>query len=200
MKKILSLGIASAVLAMTALSASAALVVRTDSDVTEGATITVDFVVDADTSTISFKTKATGMELVDATSPKAGPLCIVSDDKKGIGAVTEFKAGEVVFTQTYKVTETEGKSVGVEVTDLQGVTGVAPTLTVTVKKAGGTSTPSDSGTSTPSDSGTSTPSDSGSSSTTNPGNDNNPGTGVALAVFPAVLAGAAVVVAKKKRG
>lgn len=204
MKKIISLGIASAVLAMTAMSASAGVVVKTDDKVTTGATIKVTFVADADSDAISFKTTASGATLVDAAAAVSNPLVVVGSEKNSFVSLVAVKSGDVLFTQTYTVTAKEGEAVAVNVTDLEGTTGVATNLSVTVKtETSEPSTPSTSDPSTPSTSDPSTPSTSDpstSSDTSKPDDDKNPGTGVALAVFPAVIAGAAVVVAKKKRG
>lgn len=205
MKKILSLGIASAVLAMTALSASAGVVVRTDDKVTAGATITVSFVADADGDAVSIRTAATGATLVDAKGGSVSGLVAVSDDKTSVAIVgSSFKSGDVLFTQTYTVTAKEGEMVSVNVTDLQGTTGVATNLSATVESAT-TSSSSDSSSSdssstdsssTDSSSTDSSSSDSGSSK---PDGDKPAETGVALAIFPAIVAGAAVVVAKKRK-
>ncbi len=207
MKKIISLGIASAVLALTAISASAGVVVKTDSAVAPGATITVNFVADADGEAISFRTNASGATLVDAKAGGVTGLAAVSDDKMGIAIVgSSFKSGDVLFTQTYTVSAKEGEAVSINVTDLEGTTGVATNLTVTATATTSSDSSSEtsdstdsgnSGDSSSTDSGASESSDSGASK---PDDEKNPGTGVALAVFPAVIAGAAVVVAKKKRG
>ena len=219
MKKILSLGIASAVLAMTALSASAGVVVRTDDKVTTGATIRVDVVADSNISNISFKTTAVGLTLVDASSSfitgDPNEVIVIGDNKDtfvavGLGA----RANEVIFSQTYTVTATEGQSISVNIENLEGTTGNTPlTAIVTAVTSEPTSTPEESkpeeskpeeSTPTESTPTESTPTESTPAESTpgigGPGDDNNPETGIALAIFPAVIAGAAVVVAKKKRG
>ncbi len=201
MKKIFSLGIASAVLAMTALSASAGVVVKAPlEDVTPGATITVTFVADADSDAISFRTNATGATLVDsvAVANASNPLVMVSDDKLGFASLAGIKNGDVLLSQTYTVTAKEGEKVSINVTDLEGTSGVATNLSVDVKAAGTSSeTPSDSGSSDTTSSSSDTPSSSDSGSTPDP--EKPADTGIALAVFPAIIAGAAVVVAKKRK-
>lgn len=210
MKKIFSLGIASAVLAMTALSASAGVVVKPPVEaVTPGATITVTFVADADSDAVSFRTNATGLTLVDtvAVANAGNPLVMVSDDKLGFASLAGIKNGDVLISQTYTVTAKEGEKVSVNVTDLEGTTGVATNLSVDVKAAGAdTPSGSDSGSSdvTPSGSdsgsGSSDVTPSGSDSGSKPQDGDKPAdTGIALAVFPAIIAGAAVVVAKKRK-
>lgn len=206
MKKIISLGIASAVLAMTAISASAGVVVKTDSAVTPGATITVQFIADADVSSISFKTAATGATLVSAAKGvnADSPLVVIGDKNDSYVSLAGAKANDVLMTQTYTVTAAEGADVAVNVTDLEGTTGVQNltvkvTTTSTPDTSSSDSSSSDTSSETPSTSDSSSETPSTSDSKPSSG-DNNPGTGVALAVFPAVIAGAAVVVAKKKRG
>lgn len=215
MKKILSLGIASAVLAMTALSASANVIVRTDSEVTNGAIITVDYVVDANTANIVFKTNASGLTLVNASSAfitgAEGETIAISDDMKTfVGVGVGARANEVIFSQTYTVDAKAGEAISINVTDVEPA-GISVTpLTVSVKESGGSTTSSDTTSSDTTSSTTSSDttssdtasSDTASSTTSSDGGSatTNPPTGVALAVFPAVIAGAAVVVAKKKRG
>lgn len=205
MKKIVSLGIASAVLAMTALSASAAVVINTTDAVEEGKTITVTFTADgaiAAGSGVGFTVTASGVKL-EKSEPTTAMMASIGESGK-FAAVTmaEQPAGVVLLTQTYTVTAKAGEAVSINVSALEGfadstVTPVATTVKDTASSSDSGSTSTDSG-STSTDSG-STSTDSGSTSST-PGGDVNPGTGVALAVFPAVIAGAAVVVAKKKRG
>lgn len=198
MKKIISLGIASAVLAMTALSASAAVAVTGPDAIKPGDTITVEFRADVDlpaNSAPGFVVAATGVEFVADSAKANGGIGMYSDSTKKFGFIKTdaVKAGDVLGTITYTVTAKDGENVTINVTDLEGFgdANVAP-LQVTVK-AETTSTPSDSSSETPSDS---TP-DSSSTSTTDP--TKPPQTGVALAVFPAIIAGAAVVVAKKRK-
>ena len=206
MKKILSLGIASAVLAMTALSASANIVTRTTDDVTPGATITVEFVADENLSAFSFNTKASGLTLVDAKTNVTGMAVVVSDTKDRIVAVgVGVTAGQTVLTQTYTVDAKAGEAVSVALESVEGINGSPAPLTVVVKEASGTNSGDNSTTESGDNSTTESGDNSGTTSqtssttsTTDPGK--NPPTGVALAVFPAVIAGAAVVVAKKKRG
>lgn len=203
MKKIFSLGIASAVLAMTAMSASAAVSVRTDDAVETGKTIKVDFVTDVDIPAYTapgFKVTVSGAEYVAGS--ETGGMYSNETGKFGFMLMSAAKAGDVLGSITYTVTAKDGEAVTISVSDVQefgGDTNVAP-LQVTVKPAT-TSDSSDSGSSeTPSgsDSGSSSETPSGSDSGSGSGTDNPP-MGVALAVFPAIVAGAAVVVAKKRK-
>lgn len=215
MKKIVSLGIASAVLAMTALSASAVTVATGDKAET-GKTITVNFTVDSAVPAnggIEFNITATGATLVAGSStPSSALMGMMNDnaDKYTGLAMNAAAAGTVLLTQTYTVTAKAGEEVTINVSNVntEGFTeaGVTP-LVVKVVDATSSSTSTSSSTTTSSSesSSSSSSSESTSSSTTSseskPGTgEGNPGTGVALAVFPAVIAGAAVVVAKKKRG
>lgn len=210
MKKIVSLGIASAVLAMTALSASAVTVATGDKAET-GKTITVNFTVDSAVPAnggIEFNITATGATLVAGSStPSSALMGMMNDnaDKYTGLAMNAAAAGTVLLTQTYTVTAKAGEEVTINVSNVntEGFTeaGVTP-LVVKVDDATSSSTStSSSESSSSSSSSESTSSSTTTSSESKPGTgEGNPGTGVALAVFPAVIAGAAVVVAKKKRG
>lgn len=207
MKKIISLGIASAVLALTAMTASAGVVATAEpAQVKKGDTITVTFTTDAPvTAFASFKTEATGATLVSATSPMIDYNAPLNEqmtqivDNSKFGTVGAVATGTVLMVQTYTVTAEAGQPVTVNIIDAEGLTGANVNLTVEV----GNGQTSDSGSeSTPStsDPSSETPSSSDNSgSTSNPGGDTPPNTGVALAVFPAIIAGAAVVVAKKRK-
>ncbi len=204
MKKIISLGIASAVLALTAISASAAVVVKTDDKIETGKTITVSFVTDVDlpaNSAPGFKVVATGVEYVAGSEKATDGIGVYSNDtgKFGFIKTNAAKAGDVLATITYTVTAKAGEAVTINVVDPEnfGDTNVTP-LQVTVEE----NKPDDSSSETPSssDSGTSSETPSGSDSGSTPVDPNKPAdTGIALAVFPAIIAGAAVVVAKKRK-
>lgn len=205
MKKIISLGIASAVLAMTALSASAAVIVRTDDTVAEGATITVSFVTDTEIPAqggVSFVVKASGATIVEGTANTAMFADFNKDTGKFVAvSMAGEKANTTLLTATFTVTAKEGEGISISLDEVDGMPNDTVTpLVTTAKAAGETSDPStsDPATSDPatSDPSTSDPTPSGS---TPSGDNDNPNSGIALAVFPAVVAGAAVVVAKKRK-
>lgn len=200
MKKIISLGIASAVLAMTALSASAALVASTDAAaVNPGATITVTITVDTAVEGVSFDVNATDNLTYVSGTANGGMFSQVAPDGKKVMAAAAFEAGAVVCTLTYTVNGNVGDTVGVALANISGTTGDPVNVSATVVEA--TSTPDSSApeSSTPDSSApeSSTPDSSAAEST--PGGNDNPNSGIALAVFPAIIAGAAVVVAKKRK-
>lgn len=210
MKKIISLGIASAVLAMTALSASAAIKVYTDDKVAEGATITVVFETDADIPAqggVSFVVKATGATVTDYAVNNTMFADFNKDNGKFVAvSMAGEKAGAKLLTATFTVTAKEGEGISISIDELDGmadtnVTPIVTTVAAPSDNSGSDTTPSGSDT-TPSGSDT-TPSGSDttpSGSDSKPSGDNdNPNSGIALAVFPAVVAGAAVVVAKKRK-
>lgn len=194
MKKIISLGIASAVLALTAISASAAVVVKTDADpVRTGATIVVEYSVDADGTGIQFNIAPTGMTLVSSeVVGGAGDMNKVNDAGTFYINVGAVKAGVPFLKQTYTVTAKEGEAAAVNVSGVVGSDGTPVNLTVASVAA------AESGNNSGDNSGTS---DTSSDPASKPGDEKDPppDTGVALAVFPAIIAGAAVVVAKKRK-
>lgn len=186
MKKIISMGIASAVLALTSVAAFA--------ENPEGAYVKAEKV-DGDFVTgtkVSIAVKATqdGVEdgelVVEYTGlkfeGKTGSNAQYSDETKKIAFANGdgFKTGDDIVTLEFEVTAAEGEEVSFKLigNEDQGygdiVEGEAITATVT---AGTTGDNSDSDSTDPS----------------------NPNSGIALAVVPAVIAGAAVVVAAKKR-
>ena len=230
MKKIISLGIASAVLAMTALSASAAVVIRTTDQVKEGSTITVDFIIDRELPAfggVEFIVKTVGLKFVEGSEDTHGYLGAYNpaDGKYGIIVSGALSANTTVLSLKFEVTAKEGEQISVNAENVAGDLGdtlVSP-ITPTVK--GDDTSTSDPSTSDPStsdpstsdpstsdpstsDPSTSDPSTSDPStsdpSTSDPaskpdGDNDNPNSGLALAVFPAIVAGAAVVVAKKRK-
>lgn len=191
MKKILSMGIASAVLALTAVAASAEITATTDGTPVTGNTVVVTISTTEAVEAVGFTVSATGLEAkaenVEVTGQAVagdaedGSIIISGADLKG------WEAGATIATITYTVTAETGADVSVALAAHNGMAhtfGDALQLTV----VDGTTDP---GTD-PSDPGD--PADPGAEDPTTP-----PDTGVALAVVPAVLAGAAVVVAKKRK-
>lgn len=194
MKKIISLGIASAVLAMTALSASAAILVEPSADFTPGATVKVVFRTDAAGSGIQFDiVKSDNLEYVSA---EVDGTVVVADDGHRVVFGKAAAAGDVLATLTYtvKADAKVGDAVKIDITNAKNVTGENVVVNTTVAEV--TSSVPDSSSSTPE---SSTPESSTPDSGSKPGDNDNVETGIALAVFPAIIAGAAVVVAKKRK-
>lgn len=201
MKKIISMGIASAVLALTAIAASADIKADTADKAINGKTIKVEITTTAAVTDCGFVVSATGLEVesVDTTVDGATVLnSTLADGSLKIGGFSNtadpMKAGTVLATITYTVTAATGEDVAVAIdTASQGYDDVPVNYTATVV-AEETSEPEESK---PEESKPeeSKPEESGSGE----GGSDVPATGVALAVVPAVLAGAAVVVAKKRK-
>ena len=192
MKKIISMGIASAVLALTAIAASAAIKADTKDALTPGSTITVDITTTEAIDGYQFVVSAEGLEVVKVKQNKVQvdgeeeELCVTTKEAKEdgsyllIGGSAEgWKAGDVIATITYTVTAEEGEKVAVAFAPDGGVEATFEAYgPFTVGEAGDPGQPGQ---------------------PVDPADPGNPGTGVALAVVPAVLAGAAVVVAKKRK-
>lgn len=180
MKKIISLGLASAVCALTAVAASADSIKFNDvKDAAEGATIVVPVKAAEALSMPMFTVAVDGFEIV-STDVDANDDMTVWANNTYVSA-NSVAADATIFNITLKVTAAAGKTATMTITDKESAA-VLGSYSVTVKGAEA-STPSES-----------TPSES------KPADDTtNPGTGVALAVVPAVLAAAGVVVAKKRK-
>ena len=202
MKKILSMGIASAVLALTAVAASAEINATTDGNAVTGDTITVAITTTEEVKAIGFTVSATGLEATSANVEVTGQaIAGDADDGSIIISGADLKgwaAGATIATITYTVTAETGADVSVALAAHNGMEhtfGDALKLTVVegTEQPGGD--PVDPGTEPggdPVDPGTEPGGE-------QPGGETPPETGVALAVVPAVLAGAAVVVAKKRK-
>lgn len=185
MKKIISLGIASAVLALTAISASAEIAPVLVGAPVEGSTYKVTITTDAEITDFQLNVVAEGATITDADIEMVGTgltAASVKDDGSvnlvGSAGTGKYGAGTELANLTYTVTGAEGDDFSITVTG-EGANGEA--VTATIEKGDGTQNPGNPGTP-----GT-------------PGDKDNPDTGIALAVVPAVLAGAAVVVAKKRK-
>ena len=183
MKKIISMGIASAVLALTAIAASADIVVSSTDKAEAGKTVTVTVTTTADIEAFGFTLTADGLSAtVDDIVKGEGGLIeknTAEDGSLSIGGINSdgWKAGAVLATITYTVTAEEG-DVTVAIAGTEGMEGVYTPLTLTIGADAPATDPTD---------------------PTDPADPENPPMGVALAVVPAVLAGAAVVVAKKRK-
>ncbi len=206
MKKIISMGIASAVLALTAIAASADIVAVTDK-VVEGNTVKVTITTDAELSSFGFVVSATGLELVgDPADVGLASFKVMEDGSVRFagGYPKGWKAGDTIATLTYTVTAKAGEKVAVALSDFGDMGNVLKgtgEIEVVAEGAGESSSSESSSESTSESSSESTSESTPESGESDPGTDPgaNPGTGIALAVVPAVLAGAAVVVAKKRK-
>ena len=184
MKKIISMGIASAVLALTAIAASADIVVSSTDKAEAGKTVTVTVTTTADIEAFGFTLTADGLSAtVDDIVKGEGGLIeknTAEDGSLKVGGINSdgWKAGSVLATITYTVTAEEG-DVTVAIAGTEGMEGVYTPLTLTI--------------------GADAPAPTDPTDPTDPADPENPPMGVALAVVPAVLAGAAVVVAKKRK-
>ena len=201
MKKILSMGIASAVLALTAIAASADIVAASTDNAVNGGTVTVEVTTTEALEKFGFTVAATGLEVVEVAPAAVGIVSTntAEDGSIIVAGVGAFAEGSVLATITYTVTGETGSNVAVTLGNYKDNEATFQNLEATVVEGtepGGD--PVDPGTEPGGD-----PVDPG----TEPGGENPggedpttpPDTGVALAIVPAVLAGAAVVVAKKRK-
>ena len=197
MKKIISMGIASAVLALTAIAASADIKANGPETAKTGDVITVTITTTAEITDCGFFVSATGLEFVSVDTTTTDGSSIVNKAKEdGSYKIGGYAAGgktiaanSVLATITFTVTGETGTKPVVEIKNAAGYEEAVQNLTVEVVADEPTS----------SDSGSESGSESTSESGAGEGGSDVPGTGVALAVVPAVLAGAAVVVAKKRK-
>ncbi len=218
MKKILSLGVASAVLSLTAVAASAAITPVVSDTAVEGEQLVVEVVANGftDVATQFVVEASENLTLVDSTTTDKGLPAFNADTMHFAWAGTEAPAeGTVLLTLVFDVNAAADEDVTVKLTADAGFeTGVAADVVSTTVVAGGetetdivdtdtaTDTETDTDTSgvvdteTATDTATDTETEGGS---TTGGDKTNPDSGIALAVVPAVLAGAAVVVAKKRK-
>lgn len=191
MKKIISMGIASAVLALTAIAASADMVAAGPEKAAPGTEITVTVSTTAEVESFGFVVSGTGLEVTAATATEEGTakVNLLEDGTVKVGGfnVGGYKAGTVLATITFTVTGDVDTDAVVSLANGEGYDEALQNLTVKVA-AEGTTDPTDPGKEDPTDPGKEDPTD-----------PSSPETGVALAVVPAVLAGAAVVVAKKRK-
>lgn len=203
MKKILSMGIASAVLALTAVAASAATSEKSvkatlaNGDLASGSNVTYNIVaVGEGIENAQVYLETEGLEFVGAKGENNFMVQPNEDNTfLAIASGTAAADGAVIATVEYKVTAAEGEAVKFALKADETYPDV------TVDTAAVTDTVAGASTSEPtSDPTSSDNSDTSTDESNNSGaNGNNPGTGIALAVVPAVIAGAAVVVAAKKR-
>jgi len=199
MKKIISLGIASAVCALTAISASAAgATLLAEGEVSNGKTITVKVVAGEDVKELAFVVKADGLDVESVKTDAAGMGNYNAETKKYAIIGSNAKAGDTICTITFKVTAENGKTASVLLEAAEDkYAALVPESELKLDVKGATTDTSD----TSSTTSTSEPTSSGTTSgtTSDPSKPTNPGTGVALAVVPAVIAAAGVIVAKKRK-
>ena len=207
MKKILSLGAAAAVLSLTAVAASAAIAPAFSTDApVAGENVTVEIVATGMTQeATTFTVQASdNLTLVDAAKTDSGLAEFNKDTNKFAWAGSSVPAdGTVLLTLTYTVDAAADEEISVALVPDAGFTDISADA-VTAVVVGDAEPVSDETVTT--DEPSVTVDESSEESTeentkddNNGDNKGNPGTGVALAVVPAVLAGAAIVVAKKRK-
>lgn len=190
MKKIISMGIASAVLALTAIAASADITATGAAEVEAGKTVEVTVTTTAAMEAYGITLAADGLETTlenvkvafvdtDVTNVLADGSVVLTGAK-----ATGYKAGDVLATITYTVTAAKDADVNIALANMEGMDDVLVNYTAKVVDAAATDPTQ------PTDPTT---------DPTDPTQPENPDTGVALAIVPAVIAGAAVVVAKKRK-
>ncbi len=209
MKKIISMGIASAVLSLTAVAAFAEantaeapivdiLPAEGSENAVSGEQYVVDIFTTAETQAIEFYVEWEGLEFVSAETPVGTFKANNSLGKNKYNAFKGISEGQTLVTLTFTVTADVGEPISVSLVAsddayASAVEGIE--LNAVAVDDDNSDISGDSG-----DSGESGESgDSGDASGAKPGDKDNPGTGIALAIVPAVLAGAGVVVAKKRK-
>ncbi len=193
MKKILSLGVAAAVVSMTAVAASAAIEpIIVETEAVAGQTITVNInATDLELTDAGFVVTASdNLTLVDAVECDNG-LFNEETGKFGWYDSEACAPGFTFHTLTYTVGEGEEASVSISSDDYADIINAEAAAVAVV--AGG-----DDNTDIPGDDIIVDDPATDEPATDEPATD-NPDTGIALAVVPAVLAGAAIVVSKKRK-
>ena len=218
MKKILSLGAAAAVLSLTAVAASAAIAPAFSTDApVAGDSVTVQIVANGMTQdATTFTVKASEGLTLTANEAVAGGLFNAETSKFAWAGTAVPADGTVLLTLTYTVDAAADTEVSVALTPDAGFTDISADAVAVVVVAGAsedvppetievptTEEPVTSQETYTTEEPTVIPTTEETPKTedTKPADDGkgNPGTGVALAVVPAVLAGAAIVVAKKRK-
>lgn len=210
MKKILSLGTAAAVLSLTAVAASAAIAPVISDTAVAGDQVVVDVVATGYASDIvDITIKASeNLKLAEYSVTSAG-MPIFNEAEMHFGWISATGApaeGEVLLTLVFDVEAAAGEEVSVELVPTEGYTeGVdAAPVTVTVVDGESTDVPDTSTDTEPSTESTvdtvvTTTEPVSSTETETETKTDVPPTGIALAVVPALVAGAAVVAAKKRK-
>lgn len=222
MKKILSLGAAAAVLSLTAVAASAAIApTLTPATPVAGDTVTVEIVANGMTQdATTFTVKASdNLTLVD-NAPVAGGLFSAETNKFAWAGTSVPADGTVLLTLTYTVDAAADDEVSVSLVPDAGFEDISADAVAAVVVDGAATvdgdvtidassdevssdevSSDDNGGVVSSDEGTADANKTADADADNKGDNGkgNPDTGIALAVVPAVLAGAAIVVAKKRK-
>lgn len=210
MKKILSLGVAAAVVSLTAVAASAAIAPAFDTDApVAGETLTVQVVANGMTQeATTFTVNASEGLTLTANEAVTGGIFSTETNKFAWAGTAVPADGTVLLTLTYTVDAAADSEVSVSLTPDAGFTDISADAVAAVVVAGAsTDVPNVTVETTETVESTEQPGvvttdeEKPATEDTKPADDGkgNPGTGVALAVVPAVLAGAAIVVAKKRK-
>lgn len=218
MKKILSLGAAAAVLSLTAVAASAAIAPAFSTDApVAGESVTVQIVANGMTQdATTFTVKASEGLTLTANEAVAGGLFNAETSKFAWAGTAVPADGTVLLTLTYTVDAAADAEVSVALTPDAGFTDISADPVAVVVVAGASAdvqdptvepvsseetVTSEEVPTTEEQPGVVTDEEKPATEDSKPADDGkgNPGTGVALAVVPAVLAGAAIVVAKKRK-
>ena len=213
MKKILSLGVAAAVVSLTAVAASAAIAPAFDTDApVAGETLTVQVVANGMTQeATTFTVNASEGLTLTANEAVTGGIFSTETNKFAWAGTAVPADGTVLLTLTYTVDAAADSEVSVSLTPDAGFTDISADAVAAVVVAGASSdVPNvtvettetvETVESTEQPGVVTTDEEKPATEDTKPADDGkgNPGTGVALAVVPAVLAGAAIVVAKKRK-
>lgn len=217
MKKILSLGVAAAVVSLTAVAASAAIAPAFDTDApVAGGTLTVQVVANGMTQeATTFTVNASEGLTLTANEAVTGGIFSTETNKFAWAGTAVPADGTVLLTLTYTVDAAADAEVSVSLTPDAGFTDISADAVAAVVVAGASTdvpnvtvettetveTVETVETEQPSVIETAETDETTETVDTKPADDGkgNPGTGVALAVVPAVLAGAAIVVAKKRK-
>lgn len=219
MKKILSLGAAAAVLSLTAVAASAAIEpTLTPATPVAGETVTVEIVANGMTQdATTFTVKASDNLTLTDNAPVAGGLFSAETNKFAWAGTSVPADGTVLLTLTYTVDAAADDEVSVSLVPDAGFTDISADAVAAVVVDGAASNEPDvSSEEVPSSEDVPSSDENGGvvsseedntadANKTADADDNkgdgkgNPETGIALAVVPAVLAGAAIVVAKKRK-
>ena len=217
MKKILSLGVAAAVVSLTAVAASAAIAPAFDTDApVAGETLTVQVVANGMTQeATTFTVNASEGLTLTANEAVTGGIFSTETNKFAWAGTAVPADGTVLLTLTYTVDAAADAEVSVSLTPDAGFTDISADAVAAVVVAGASTdvpnvtvettetveTVETVETEQPTVIETAETDETAETVDTKPADDGkgNPGTGVALAVVPAVLAGAAIVVAKKRK-
>ena len=208
MKKILSLGVAAAVLSVTAVAASAAIAPTIITDAVAGEEITVEIVATGvATNAAQFNVVASdNLTLVDAVATTNG-FAAFNNNKFAWANTAAPADGDVLLTLTYAVDAAADEEISIALTPDAGFEADVDGTAAVAVVVGGEETVVD-----PVESEeiidtvdtsdviidtAETPAETEDTADTSDETENVP-TGIALAVVPAILAGAAIVVAKKR--